>query len=136
MVEAMPKEPFYDPGPWGVLRTTLHGVDVWAANQMGILHYDGTSWTGPSPGSGTQSWWVRGIWARDGNVFAVGSRDGMGLLLRSTDRGKTWSEMVVPEIIYAVWGRSGNEAYAVGAGGVIYRLPGPDANVRPAVTEL
>jgi photosystem II stability/assembly factor-like uncharacterized protein len=61
---------------------------------------------------------LRGVWANDNVVIAVGHG---GMILRSLDGGATWKQEAsgTTKELFAVWGRSADDIYAVGAAGTI-----------------
>lgn len=117
---------------------SLHGIwafaanDVWAVGKQQILHYDGSAWktaTPPSLGKG----WLVDLWGSGGSLWAVGYADrdtvtntfGSGILYHYD--GTSWSAVSTPAItastpaLFAIWGASPTEIWAVGQGGTILR---------------
>ncbi len=76
------------------------------------LHYDGVAWTRvPTHSTGTL-WWVHTF--ADGSAYAAGA----GSTILRWD-GAAWTRMATPGVanytVFGVWGRSPEDAYAVGS---------------------
>lgn len=104
--------------------------DVWAVGAdkgrgPAVLHWDGTTWERLQTGTRGDLWWVHVF--ESGEVFAGGER---ATVLRYD--GSNWERMTTPGLaqhnVFGVWGRSPDEAWAVGAisgrGGFIWEYNG------------
>lgn len=127
----------YDGSAWTTLDTGSTG-DLWWVTRVGadslwmggeagrVLHYT------PSTGTFTESVLdaaitVFGLWgASDTEVWAVGgdiNASEAGAAIWRWD-GKTWSEATLPKdaaseiAVYKIWGRSADDVFAVGTGGM------------------
>ncbi len=99
-----------------------------------VLHFDGTAWKSLHTGSTGDLWWVQAI--PDGPTLMAGA----GAIVLRYD-GKRFERMPTPglgkQTIYGVWGKSGEDFYAVGSAagrnGFIwhYRGAGFDNEVLP-----
>ncbi len=109
------------PTPLAAALLSIDGTsshDVWAvgADKGGagplVLHYDGTAWSTVATHSLGTLWWVHAF--SDGTVYAAGAAS---TILRWD--GKTWTRMKTPGLaahtVFGLWGRSPNDAYAVGS---------------------
>jgi hypothetical protein len=84
-----------------------------------ILHYDGTGWREVQPVAANVAY--SGVWASGPNdVFVVGTIDDRGIILHFD--GNAWQEMPAPPTgpLLDVWGTSGSDVYAVGAGTLLH----------------
>jgi hypothetical protein len=84
-----------------------------------ILHYDGTGWREVQPVAANVAY--SGVWASGPNdVFVVGTIDDRGIILHFD--GNAWQEMPAPPTgpVLDVWGTSGSDVYAVGAGTLLH----------------
>jgi hypothetical protein len=115
-------------GVWG-----SSANDVFAVGAKGtILHYNGSAW---SSMESFTSGYLHSIWGSSGSdVYAVGHIDyprtvyngepaDTGVILHYD--GTTWSEVVETERgLKGIWGRSGDDVFAVGNGGLILHYDG------------
>ena len=84
-----------------------------------ILHYDGTLWSEVLPLTAGLAF--NAVWASAPNdVFAAGSANDAAVIYRYD--GASWSPMTVPPVgpLLDVWGLSGTDVYAVGAGTMLH----------------
>lgn len=112
---------------WGSSST-----DVWAVGAAGILHYDGTAWSGVDPGLTLSS--PRGVWGSGpDDVFVVGAVGSSSETPVLHFDGTGWERQSVPNPdptravhpgLVEVWGRAGDDVYAVGTSGGIYHYDG------------
>jgi hypothetical protein len=122
---------------WGTPATDIFVVGFFGT----ILHYNGTNWTAMNSGTSSLLWDVWGSSTTD--VFAVGAID----TVLHYD-GSTWSgggsntttttiintttssspaislEDGTIDILFGIWGTSGNDVFAVGKGGVVIHYDG------------
>ncbi len=104
--------------------------DVWAVGADHgsgplVLHYDGSAWTRVATHSQGTLWWVHAF--DDGVLYAAGE----GSTILRFD-GSAWEKMPTPgfaaSTVYGVWGRSADDAYAVGSvsgsDGFVWHLEG------------
>lgn len=100
--------------------------DVWACGRSGtMLHYDGAAW---QPEQVPTTAHVRGLWVGQDVVYAVGydtseSTAEGGFMLRRV--GGNWSAATIPTTpnLWAVWGSSPDDIWAVGWDGTIIHGP-------------
>jgi hypothetical protein len=117
---------------------SLHGLwafsanDVWAVGKQQILHYVGSAWKNATP-PGLGKGWLVDLWGAGGSLWAVGYSDrdtvantfGSGIVYHYN--GTSWSPVVSPAItastpaLFAIWGASATDIWAVGQGGTILR---------------
>jgi hypothetical protein len=125
-------------GVWG------NGLDeVWIVRGRSLHHTsDGRQWhVRPLPGLSFGAA-MEGMWGVEGEryLYGVDRSDGepTGTILRSRDRGASWQRETLPVRIARIagmWGRSPDDVYAVGAGGVVLHSTGEQWRVvRPAST--
>ena len=99
-------------------------ANIVAAGNLGeIRHYDGMTWQAP-PGTPLAGLTLRGVWTgASGAAVAVGNL-GTGAMI-AMQSGPTWAQHSIPTMyLSGVWGRTGDDIYAVGTGGTIVRWGG------------
>jgi hypothetical protein len=91
------------------------GDDLWLAyqpgipDQPGIMRRHAGTWELVPPG-GAASGWYHGVWAGGGHAFAVAHAGSVAHF-----DGTTWaSTQVTASVLFAVWGRSPTDVFAVG----------------------
>ncbi|HYW13365.1 MAG TPA: hypothetical protein VE871_15505, partial [Longimicrobium sp.] len=145
-----------DGASWTDTRISLPGMepqllDIWASGPGDVhavgraydtntassaalrMRYDGTAWTSAVADSASGLYTV---WGAGGTIFAAGyhgaflAGDRKGLILSSTDGGRTFARTVVAPAVgnfrefSAAWGASPTSMYLVGTGGGILHFDG------------
>jgi hypothetical protein len=127
---APPPEPEPEPEaptpPWQILASEMPNAllsvsgrsasDVWAVGaDKGsgplVLHFDGKGWQSLHTGQSGDLWWVQAI---AGGPVLMGGAGGLVLRYEHERFARVPTPAVAGQTVYGVWGKSGDDFYAVG----------------------
>lgn len=97
------------------------GDNLWVGGNLGLFHYDGTTWETDAGGITT---WVHAIWGSGGHLFVAAQINGGADGLLAHYNGSSWEMTIVPERMWGIYGISSTNVYAVGDAGTIRHWDG------------